>query len=77
MKTITEAISNLLNDYFTNVGLRIDAKIAKASTKFKTPSVTKSFFYEVITSEEVFRQICQLHIAKASGPENIPNKFID
>ena len=73
--TEKEAISNLLNDYFTNVGLRMDAKIAKASTKFKTPSVTKSFFYETITPEEVLTQICQLNIAKASGPENIPNKF--
>ena len=73
--TEKEAISNLLNDYFTNVGLRMDAKIAKASTKFKTPSVSKSFFYETITPEEVLTQICQLNIAKASGPENIPNKF--
>ena len=73
--TEKEAISNLLNDYFKNIGLRMDAKIAKASTKFKTPSVTKSFFYKTITPEEVLTQICQLNIAKVSGPENIPNKF--
>ena len=56
----------------------MDAKIAKASTKFKTPSVTKSSFYETIAPEEVLTQISQLNIAKASGPENIqyiPNKF--
>ena len=73
--TEKKTIDNLFDNYFTNVGLSMDAKIAKASTMFETPSVTKSFFYETIMPAEVLKQICQFNIAKASGPENIPNKF--
>ena len=41
--TEKKAVSNLLKD-FTNAGLSMDAKIAKGSKTFKTPSAAKSFF---------------------------------
>ena len=62
--TEKEAISNLLNDYFKNVGLRMDAKIAKASTKFKTPSVTKSFFIKQLHQKKSLHRFVSLILLK-------------
>ena len=69
-------ICNIFNNYFTNVGPSMDAKIPNTQVKkFSTTNVMKSFCYDPISPEEVLLQLQQLGTSKASGPENIPNKF--
>ena len=69
-------ICNIFNNYFTNVGPSMDAKIPNTQLKkFSTTNVMKSFCYDPISPEEVLLQLQQLSTSKASGPENIPNKF--
>ena len=69
-------IANLFNEFFTNVGTSLDSKISRTGIKkCNVPSIVQSFFYEPITSEEVLMQFCQINAFKASGPENVPNKF--
>ena len=46
-------ISDLLNDYFANVGTSWDAKIPAASKCFNFPCMLKSFVYDSITEDEV------------------------
>ena len=69
-------ICNMLNNYFTNLGPSMDAKIPKTSTKqFDIPSKIKSFQYDYITPEEILSEFAKLDTSKASGPENVPNKL--
>ena len=50
-------ICNMLNNYFTNLGPSMDAKIPKTSTKqFDIPSKIKSFQYDYITPEEILSE---------------------
>ena len=69
-------ISDLLNDYFANVGPSLDAKILAATKCFNFPSMLKSFVYDPITEDEVYLQIFQLNSNKAAGPENLPTKIL-
>ena len=69
-------ISDLLNDYFANVGPSLDAKIPAATKCFNFPSMLKSFVYDPITEDEVYLQNFQLNCNKAAGPENVPTKMI-
>ena len=69
-------ISDLLNDYFANVGPSLDAKIPAATKCFNFPSMLKSFVYDSITEDEVYLQIFQLNPNKAAGPENVPTKIL-
>ena len=77
--TVTEkkaiGLCELLNEHFTNVGPKMDAKIAKTAQVFNIPSSLKSFYYDPNTPHEVVEQLHQLNPSKACGPENIPNKF--
>ena len=47
-------ISDLLNDYFANVGPSLDTKIPAATKCFNFPSMLKSFVYDPITEDEVY-----------------------
>ena len=75
--TVTErkAICKLLNEHFTNVGPKMDAKIAKTAKMFNIFSSSKSFYSDPITPHKVVEQLHQLDPSKACGPENIPNQF--
>ena len=54
----------------------MDAKIPNTQLKkFRTTNMMKSFCYDPISPEEVLLQLQNLTNQKASGPENIPNKF--
>ena len=66
----------MLNDFSVDVGPTMDAKIAQPCKNFYIPSVMKSFAYEPITNEEICLKLSQLDPCKASGPENIPTKFL-
>ena len=59
------------------ISFRYDAKIPNTQLKkFSTTNIIKSFCY-LISPEEVLLQLQQLDTSKASGPENIPNKFYE
>ena len=74
--TVKVKIANLFNEFFTNVGTSLDSKISRTGIKkCNVLSIVQSFFYEPITSEEVLMQFRQINAFKASGPENVPNKF--
>ena len=69
-------IANLFDKFFTNVGTSLDSKISRTGIKkCNVPSIVQSLFYEPITSAEVLMQFRQINAFKASGPENVPNKF--
>ena len=69
-------ICSVLNDFFVNVGLTMNAKMAQPCKNFHIPNVIKSFAYEPITNEEVYLKLSQLDPRKANGPEIVPNKFL-
>ena len=69
-------ISDLLNDYFANVGPSLNAKIPAAIKCFNFPSMLKSFMYHPITEDKVYLQILQLNPNKAAGPKNVPTKIL-
>ena len=69
-------IADLLNNYFANVGLSLDAKFPAATKCFNFPSMLKSFVYDPITEDEVYLQIFRLNPNKAAGPENAPTKIL-
>ena len=54
----------------------MNAKIAKASTKFKTPSVTKSFFMKQLHQKKSLHRFVSLILLKQMDQKiYIPNKF--
>ena len=67
-------IFKTLNEFCVNVGLNMDAKIPPSRNIFSIPSAVNSFAYEPITNE-VYLQLSKLNPRKASGPDNLPNKF--
>ena len=75
--TDTQAISNLLNNYFTNIGPSMDAKIPKCPNKdkFKLSSIFNSFQFELISPDEVNKHLSQLSSSKACGFENVSNNL--
>ena len=75
--TDTQAISNLLNNYFTNIGPSMDVKISKClnKDKFKLSSLLNSFQFELISPDEVNKHLSQLSSSKACGFENVPNNL--
>ena len=69
-------ICNKFNNYFTNVGPSMDAKIPNTYLKkFNTTNIMKSSCYDPVSPEEVLFQLQQLDSSKVSGRENIPNIF--
>ena len=69
-----DEISNILNDYFVNIGPNLSAKInnqSMSSTSNISCSVN-SFFFLLIVPMEVHREIHNLNSKKTEGPEGIP-----
>ena len=72
-------ISNMLNNYFANVGANLSAQAGtgnvKASFINKMPSNAHSCFFQPIVPVEVYQAIQNQNSKKAAGPKNIPIKF--
>ena len=75
-------MANLLNDYFSEIGQKMAAKIDKPSatnTNSTNPSIanrSKSFFFKPVTTTDILTYIQQLNVNKSAGPEDIPIKII-
>ena len=69
-------IPDLLKEYFTKIGPKMDAKIPAATKHFTFSSLPNYFMYDPISESEVYSQILQLNPVKAAGPENVPIKFL-
>ena len=73
---------NLLNDYFSEIGQKMAAKIDKPSatnTYSTIPSFanrSNSFFFKPVTTTDILTYIQQLNVNKSAGPVNIPIKII-
>ena len=75
-------MANLLNDYFSEIGQKMAAKIDKPSatnTSSTNPSIanrSNSFFFKPVTTTDILTYILQLNANKSAGPEDIPIKII-
>ena len=75
-------MANLLNDYFSEIGQKMVAKIDKPSatnSNSTNPSIanrSNSFFFKPVTTTDILTYIQQLNVNKSDGPEDIPIKII-
>ena len=75
-------MANLLNDYFSEIGQKMAAKIDKPSatnTNSTNPSIanrSNSFFFKPVSTTDILTYIQQLNVNKSPGPEDIPIKII-
>ena len=68
--------SNILNDYFVNIGPNLSAKINNQSmSSIGIISCSVNSFFVPIVPMEVYREIHNLNSKKAEGPEGIPVQF--
>ena len=68
-------ISNILNDYFVNIGPNWSAKINnKSMSSTSNISCSVNSFLPVVPMK-VYRKIHNLNSKKAEGPEGIPVQF--
>ena len=77
--TDSKAICNELNNFFVNIGPIMASKISNYSrTKPLTTvsSCKKTFFFEPITSYDVWREIYSLNQKKAVRHDGVPINFI-
>ena len=72
-----DEISNILNDYFVNIGPNVSAKInnQSMSSTINIPCNVNSFFFLPIVPMEVYREIHHPNSKKAEGPEGLPVQF--
>ena len=71
-----EEISDIVNDYFCNVGKRLSEKITDRNNDFidfLPPRIQNSFYLSPVCQEDVLSEIRKLHPRKAAGPDNIGN----
>ena len=74
-----EEISNIVNDYFCNVGRRLSEKITDRNNDFidfLPPRIQNSFYLSPVCQQDVLNEIKKLHPRKAAGPDNIGNKIL-
>ena len=77
--TDNKDISNIVNDYFCNIGKRLSEKIPNRNndfTQFLPPRVQNSFYLGPVSQQDVLKEIKMLHPRKAAGPDNIGNKIL-
>ena len=80
-KNITDPveIANEFNDFFCNIGKKLESKIIKTDSKFdkylKNPN-EKSMFLKPTSEGEVKNLILNLNIHKSSGPSSFPTKIL-
>ena len=71
-----KTIADLFNDYFINIGPKIDSKINKAKKYYKDylsgVKIKETFFLSPVTSQEVFNIILSFDLNKSLGPNSIP-----
>ena len=66
-------ISNMLNDYFVNIGPNLSAKINNQSlSSISDISCSVNSFFLLIVPMKVYREIHNINSKKAEGPEGIP-----
>ena len=77
-----QAISNLFNKYFTEIGFNLASTIETPTIidgKFNAMSLiqssSKSFFLEPIVEEEVVNYIRAMNPSKSTGRNGIPAKY--
>ena len=72
-----DEISNILNDYFVNIGPNLSAIINNQSMSSigNISCSVNSFFFLPIVPMEVYRESHNLNSKKAEGPEGIPVQF--
>ena len=76
-----QAVSNLFNKFFTNIGITSALKITKPDKCNLQPTSLiscnpKSFFLKPIVDEEILLRIRQLDSTKSSGTDGIPIKYV-
>ena len=76
-----QAVSNLFNNFFTNIGITSALKITKPDKCNLQPISLiscnpKSFFLKPIVDEEILLRIRQLDSTKSSGTDGIPLKYV-
>ena len=65
----TKLLANKINDLFVSLTDHFTAL-----TRDSPPSLVPQELF--VSNEEVFRSLSSLNIAKAEGPDNIPNKLL-
>ena len=74
-----EGMANAFNDFFTNVGPKLDEKIPKKPRDPKVylkSKITSSFIISPTSPHEICEIIGNLDDSKSSGPCSIPTKFL-
>ena len=76
-----QAVSNLFNKFFTNIGITLASKITKPDKCNLQPTSLiscnpKSFFLKPIVDVEILLHIRQLDSTKSSGTDGIPIKYV-
>ena len=72
-------ISEKFNDFFVNIGNKVEAKIPKPKSSFLTylnNRVSNSMFIRPIDDDEVFDMLKKLDKSKSSGPNSIPTNLL-
>ena len=79
IKTSNIDMANSFNDFFTNIGSSIEAKIPKSKKSFSSflgePN-NNSVFLTPVDNKEIFLLIGQMKSSKACGPNSIPSNLL-
>ena len=73
------SISNLFNEYFTDIGPTLSSQIPETNVNFEMYmkfSAKEQFNFRDIHIQEVLREISNLNTSKSAGSDNIPAKLI-
>ena len=77
--TDSNSISNFMNEYFCQIGKKLQQFIPNISNghlTFLADRVNNTFFLSPTSSEEIEREIKNLNTRKSSGPDNIGAKVL-
>ena len=75
MITENKGMANTINNFYTNIGSSMEAKIPKSQNTFHSylgNSIFNSFNPSQISTDEIAKIINDLNISKACGPFSIP-----
>ena len=78
MITENKGMANTINDFYTNIGSSVEAKIPQSQNTFHSylgNFIFNSFNPSVISTDEIAK-IVDLNISKACGPFSFPSKII-
>ena len=77
--TDSNSISNFMNEYFCQIGKKLQQSIPNISNGYLTflaDRVNNTFFLSPTSSEEIEREIKNFNTRKSSGPDNIGAKVL-